>query len=119
MSYICSLGIENTHTNVEFGVLHKTSKQSLISIFFYKARPSPLLTQTRPPHPPGGGGVLGIHIGGGVPWHTKKGGLRCGHSPKVGVLGAGTSPKKGGLRCGHNHKKGVLDTSTTRKRGNL
>ena len=22
----------------------------------------------------GGGGVLGIYIGGGVPWHTKKGG---------------------------------------------
>ena len=30
------------------------------------------------------GGVLGIYIGGGVPWHTKKGGLRCGHSPKKG-----------------------------------
>ena len=40
----------------------------------------------------GGGGVLGIYIGGGVP---KKGGLRCGHSPKRGVLGAGTT-KKGG-----------------------
>ena len=24
--------------------------------------------------PGGGGGVLGIYIGGGVPWHTKKGG---------------------------------------------
>ena len=33
----------------------------------------------------GGGGVLGIYIGGGVPWHTKK----------RGVLGAGTN-KKGG-----------------------
>ena len=54
----------------------------------------------------GGGGVLGIYIGGGVSWHTKKGGLRCGHSPKRGVLGAGTAPKKGGLRCGHNQKKG-------------
>ena len=31
------------------------------------------------------GGVLGIYIGGGVPWHTKKG----------GVLGAGTAQKGG------------------------
>ena len=54
--------------------------------------------------PGGGGGVLGIYIGGGVPW----GG---------GVLGAGTSPKKGGLRCGHNQKNGVLGTSTTPKKG--
>ena len=60
------------------------------------------------PHARGGGGVLGIYIGGGVPWHTKKGGLRCGHSPKRGVLGAGTAPRKGGLRCGHNQKKGGL-----------
>ena len=51
-----------------------------------------------------GGGVLGIYISGGV--LTKKGGgLRCGHSPKRGVLGAGTAPKKGGLRCGHNQKR--------------
>ena len=35
--------------------------------------------------PGGGGGVLGIYIGGGVPWHTKKG----------GVLGAGTAQKGG------------------------
>ena len=68
-------------------------------------------------HPGGGGGVLGIYIGGGVPWHTKKGGgLRCGHSPKRGVLGVGTAPKNGGLRCGHNQKKWVLGTSTTRKK---
>ena len=33
----------------------------------------------------GGGGVLGIYIGGGVPWHTKK----------RGVLGAGTAQKGG------------------------
>ena len=39
----------------------------------------------------------------GVPWHTKKGGggLRCGHSPKKGVLVAGTTQKSGGLRCAH------------------
>ena len=35
-------------------------------------------------------------------------GPRCGHSPKRGVLGAGTAPKKGGLRCGHNQKRGDL-----------
>ena len=34
MSNICSFSMENTHHNVEFGVLQKTSKQSLISIFF-------------------------------------------------------------------------------------
>ena len=33
MSNICSLSMDNTHNNVEFGVLQKTSKQSLISIF--------------------------------------------------------------------------------------
>ena len=62
--------MDNTHNNVEFGVLQKTSKQSLISIFFYigtgghpppiptparhfvpRSRASPLLTQTRPPPP--------------------------------------------------------------------
>ena len=31
MSNICSLSMDNTHNNVEFGVLQKTSKQSLIS----------------------------------------------------------------------------------------
>ena len=36
------------------------------------------------------------------------GGLRCGLR---------TVLKKGGLRCGHNQKKGVLGTSTTRKKG--
>ena len=35
MSNICPLSMENTHNNVEFGVLQKTSKHSLISIFFY------------------------------------------------------------------------------------
>ena len=68
MSNICSLSMENTHTNVEFWVIQKTSKQSLISIFFYigrgphplpypppsryfvpRSRASPLLTQTQPP----------------------------------------------------------------------
>ena len=50
-----------------------------------------------------------------MPWHTKKG---------RGVLGAGTAqkgtgtvPKKGGLRCGHNQKRGVLGTFTIRKKG--
>ena len=32
------MSILNTHNNVEFGVLQKTSKQSLISIFFYIGR---------------------------------------------------------------------------------
>ena len=56
----------------------------------------------------GGGGVLGIYIGGVVPWHTKKGG---------GVLGAGTAPKKGGLRCGHNQQKGCLRHVYNPKKG--
>ena len=43
---------------------------------------------------PGGGGG-GIYIGVGLPWHTNKGGLRCGHSPQKG----------GGLKCGHNQKR--------------
>ena len=64
----------------------------------------------------GGGGVLGIYIGGGVPWHTKKRSLRCGHCPKSGVLVAGTAPKKVGLRCGYNQKNGVLVASITQKR---
>ena len=34
----------------------------------------------------GGGGYLEMYIGGGVPWHTKRGG---------GVLGAGTAQKGG------------------------
>ena len=70
MSNICSFSMENTHNNVEFGVLQKTSKQSLILIFFQigrgdtplpyppparhfvpRSRASPLFTQTRPPHP--------------------------------------------------------------------
>ena len=70
MSNIWSLSMANTHNNVEFGVLQKTSKQSLISIFFYirrgdtplpyppparnfvpRSRASPLLRQIRPPPP--------------------------------------------------------------------
>ena len=37
---------------------------------------SPWQTQIKWDRAPGGGGggVLGIYIGGGVPWHTKKGG---------------------------------------------
>ena len=49
-----------------------------------------------------------------MPWHKRGGGLKCGHSPKRGVLGEGTAPQKGGLRCGYNQKGGgVLGTSTT------
>ena len=51
------------------------------------------------------GGYSGYILVGVCPGTPKKGGLRCGHSPKRGVLGAGTAPKKGGLRCGHNQKK--------------
>ena len=58
----------------------------------------------------GGGGVLGIYIGGGVPWHTKKGGLRYGQSPKKGG---------GSYVRAQPQKRAVLGTSTTRKRGNL
>ena len=68
----------------------------------------------------GGGGLLGIYIGEGVPWHTKKGGgggLRCGHNPKRGVLGTGTAPKKGVLGCGHNQKKGGLRHVYNPKKG--
>ena len=46
--------------------------------------------------PGGGGGVLGIYIGGGVPWHTKKGGSYVRHNIKRG----------GGIRCGYNQKGG-------------
>ena len=43
-----------------------------------------------------GGGALGKYTtGGGVPWLIKRGGLRCGHIPKKGVLGVGTNPKRG------------------------
>ena len=50
MSNICSLSMDNTHNNVEFGVLQKTSKQSLISIFFYIGRGDTLdYTKTGPP----------------------------------------------------------------------
>ena len=61
MSNICSLSMGNTHNNVEFGVLQKTSKQSLISIFFHigeGGHPPPI-----PTHPPLGTSSLdhGIH----------------------------------------------------------
>ena len=50
--------------------------------------------------------VLVIYIGGGVPWHTQKGGgvLGAGTSQKGG-LRCGLSPQKGGLRFGHNQMK--------------
>ena len=50
--------------------------------------------------PGGGGGGTRDIIGGGVPWHTKKGGggLRCGHSPKRGGL-------RSQVRCGHSPPK--------------
>ena len=54
-----------------------------------------------------------------MPLHTKKRNIRCGHSPKRGVLGAGTTQKKGGLRCGYNQKNGVLVASIIHKKGNL
>ena len=56
---------------------------------------------------------------GVCPGTPKKGGLRCGHSSKRGVLGAGTVPKKGGggLRCGHNQKKGGLRHVYNPKKG--
>ena len=43
-----------------------------------------------------------------VPWHTKKGGLRCGHSPKRGVLSAATT-RKGGSWNWFCKKKGSLE----------
>ena len=49
MSNICSFSMENTHNNVEFGVLQKTSKQSLISILFNIGR-----GDTPLPYPPPG-----------------------------------------------------------------
>ena len=59
MSNICPLSMENKHDNVEFGVLQKTSKQSLIvrpyppraRDIVPRSRASPLFTQIRPPHP--------------------------------------------------------------------
>ena len=44
-----------------------------------------------------------------MPWHT----------PKKGVLGAGSVPKRG-FRCGYSQKGwGVLGASTTKKREKL
>ena len=48
--------------------------------------------------PGGGGGTRDIYIYilvGVCPGTPKKGGLRCRHSPKRGVLGAGTAQKGG------------------------
>ena len=59
--------------------------------------------QKRRGHP--GGGTRDIYWWGCALAHQKKGGLRCRHSPKRGVLGAGTAQKKGGFRCGNNQKK--------------
>ena len=46
----------------------------------------------------GGGGYSGNILEGVCPGTPKKEGLRCGHSPKRAVLGAGTAPKMGGLQ---------------------
>ena len=64
-----------------------------------------------------GGGTRDIYWWGCALAHQKRGGLRCGHSPKRGVLGAGTAQKKGGLRCGHNQKKGGLRHVYNPKKG--
>ena len=64
-----------------------------------------------------GGGYSGYILVGVCPGTPKKGGLRCGHSPKRWVLGAGTAQKKGGLRCGHNQKKGGLRHVYNPKKG--
>ena len=60
-------------------------------------------------------GVIGIYIGRGVAWHTKKGGLRCGNSPKRGLLGAGTAPKKGVLGTGKTRKGGFRHVYNPKK----
>ena len=39
--------------------------------------------------------------------HQQKGGLRCVHNLKRGVLGAGTAPKKGKFRTGSVNREGV------------
>ena len=66
----------------------------------------------------GGGGYSGYELVGVCPGTPKGGGgLRCGHSPKMGVLGAGTATKKGGLRCGHNQKRGGLRHVYNQKKG--
>ena len=71
----------------------------------------------------GGGGLLGIYTGGGVPWIIKKGGLGCGHSPRGGgaqrgwVLGAGITRKNEGLRCGYNLKRGLFGTGFVKREG--
>ena len=48
--------------------------------------------------------------------HPKKGGLRCGQSPKKGVLGAGTT-RKGGLTHVYNPKKGEFITDFVKRLG--
>ena len=66
----------------------------------------------------GGEGTRDIYWWGCALAHQKRGVLRrCGHSPKRGVLGAGTAQKKGGLRCGHNQKKGSLGHVYNTKKG--
>ena len=53
-------------------------------------------------------------------WQTKQGCLRCGHSPKNGVIGAGQVKKKRGvLRWGHSPKKWGLRCETGQKEGSL
>ena len=52
---------------------------------------------------------------GVCPGTPKKGGLRCGHSLKRGVLGVGTAPKKGGLRHVYNPKKGEFRTDLVKR----
>ena len=51
----------------------------------------------------------GTYRGGG-------GGLRCGQSPKKGVLGAGTTKKGGCLRNVHSPKKWVIRNLSCTKR---
>ena len=56
----------------------------------------------------GGGGYSGYILVGVSPGTPKKGGPRCGHSPKWGVLGAGTAQKRGVLGAGTTSKRGGL-----------
>ena len=67
----------------------------------------------------GGGGYSGYILVGVCPGTLKKGGLtcRCGHSPKRGVLGAGTTPKWGGLRHVYNPKKEEFRTDFVKREG--
>ena len=60
----------------------------------------------------GGRGTRNIYWWG-VPWHTKEGGLICGHSPKREVLGAGTTR----IRGVYNPKKREFRTGCVRREG--